>query len=242
MAVGSAKSAARTLVEALRANANADNVEGMRRFGISDRGTLGVPTPVIWKLAREAVRAVGTDERARHELAGHLWETGIHEARLAAAKIDVPGLVTRERMERWAVQIDSWDVCDQLCMNCWWLVADADDIARDWAGREELFVKRAAFALVARFAWRRRDAEPSAFDPYLALIERESCDDRNEVKKAVNWALRQIGKRDQACNAAAIACAERILAEHPECPSARWIARDALRELRSDAVRKRLGL
>lgn len=240
--VESSRDAAASVLAGLKAAADPANVAGMARFGISSAGTLGVPTPTIWALAKEARRGVGNDPDARHDVAALLWDSGVHEARIAASDVDVPQLVTRDQMEAWVVQIDSWDVCDQLCMKLWWAVPGAWDVAIDWAGREESYVKRAAFALMARFATKRKELAANDFAPLLSLVERESCDGRNEVKKAANWALRQIGKRDAESNALAIASGERILELHGECASARWIAHDALRELRGPAVRRRLGL
>lgn len=234
--------AAEKVLAGLRAEANAENAAGMARFGISSKNTLGVPTPVIWKLASQAIRDVDDDRATRAKTAELLWESGVHEARIAAAEVDAPELVTRERIERWALDLDSWDVCDQLCMRCWWQAPDAWAVAVDFSERDEPFVKRVAFALIARIALKRTDLDAEAFVPLLALIEREARDERNEVKKAVSWALRQTGKRDTESYALAIESAERILVEQSDSTSARWIAHDALRELRSDAVKRRLKI
>jgi len=234
--------AAEGLTRALQENADPANVEGMARFGISSVGTLGVSTPVIWRLASQAVRDVGRDAAARHATAALLWESGIHEARVAAAKVDVPHLVTDGQMRAWSLEIDSWDVCDQLCMKCWHLAPGAWEISQGLARAEHVFTKRVGFVLVACFGWKHKELDSEAFEPMLDLIIEQSWDGRNDVKKGINWALRQIGKRDAVGNSLAIATAERILVEKGDSPSARWIARDALRELRGEAVRRRLGL
>ena len=233
---------AEKLLAGLRSNANAENVAGMARFGISSEGTLGVSMPTVRELARDAKRELGRDPNARHELAAALWGSGVHEARILAALVDAPQLVTDEQMEAWAADLDSWDTCDQLCINLFRLAPLAWDKAAEWPGREPEFVKRAGFVLGATLAVHAKKEPDDRFLPLLALSERECTDGRNAVKKAVNWQLRQIGKRSALLNAAAIASCERILAEHPDSAAARWVARGALRELRSDAVRARLGV
>ena len=230
------------LLGELRARANPDNVAGMARFGISDVGTLGVSVPDVRAMAADAKRRLGRDKRARHELALRLWDSGVHEARLMATVVDVPELVTEEQAELWASQIDSWDICDQLCNNLLRSTSLAWTKAYEWPGRGPEFVKRAGFVLGATLAVHDRRAGDGEFRPLLTLCERESTDARNVVKKALNWAIRQIGKRSPILNAEAISACERILAEHPDSTAARWVARDALRELRSDAIRTRLGI
>jgi 3-methyladenine DNA glycosylase AlkD len=225
----------------LRARANAENVAGMSRFGISSRGTLGVAMPDVRGLARDAKRTLGRDPAAHHALARLLWESEVHEARIAASLVDAPTLVSAEQMERWAADIDSWDVCDTLCNNLFRKAELAWLKAADWPGRAEEFVKRAGFVLGASLAVHDKAADDTRFLPLLALAERECTDERNFVKKAVNWQIRQIGKRSAMLNAEAIASCERILAAHPQSAAARWVARGALRELQSDAVRKRLS-
>lgn len=226
----------------LRERANAENVAGMARFGISSEGTLGVPMPEVRELARESKRSLGRDPAARHELAALLWESGVHEARTAASLIDDPKLVDAEQMECWAADLDSWDVCDQLCNNLFRSAAPAWSKAAEWPVRAEEFVKRAGFVLGATLAVHDKVADDARFLPLLALAEAECTDERNFVKKAVNWQIRQIGKRSPALNAEAIATCERILLATPDSAAARWVARGALRELASEAVRLRLGL
>ena len=232
----------RHMLDELSAMANAENVAGMARFGYSTTGTLGVPMPDVRRVAREAKRQLGRDREACHQLAGLLWESGVHEARIAASLVDDPGLVDDAQMERWAADLDSWDVCDTLCNNLFRRSAPAWSKAVHWPARNEEFVKRAGFVLGATLAVHDKAAEDGRFVPLLALAERECADDRNFVKKAVNWQIRQIGKRSADLNAEAIDVCERILAAHSESAAARWTARGALRELRSAAVRCRLGL
>jgi 3-methyladenine DNA glycosylase AlkD len=211
------------ILAALRAQANPKNVAGMARYGINTDGTLGVPVVVIRRLAREAGRS--------HSLAAELWESGIHEARIMATIVDQPALVTRRQMNRWARDFDSWDVCDQACQNLFRYTPFAWAMAVKWAGARGEFVRRAGFALMAGLAVKAKDAPDADFDALLPLIAGAATDDRNMVKKAVNWALRAIGKRNPRLRRAAIATAEDI--RGMASPAARWIASDALRELRA---------
>ncbi len=217
------------VMTSLKKLANPKSVEGMARYGINPEGTLGVSLPNLRKIAKE----IGKD----HELAAELWATGIHEARILAALVDEPGQVTVEQMDVWATGFDSWDVCDQCCCNLFEKTEYAWEQLVAWSSREEEFVKRAAFALMACLAWHDKSATDTQMKKLLPVIKRESWDERNFVKKAVNWALRNIGKRNENLNRAAIKAAREI--EKQDSKAARWIARDALRELTSDAVQKR---
>jgi len=228
------------LLDELNAAADPANVAGMARFGISSAGTLGVDMPTVRALARGAKRELGRDLQARHELAAYLWRSGVHEARILASLVDVPALVTDAQMESWAADLDSWDVCDTLMNNLFRLTPGAWGKALEWPTRAEEFVKRAGFVLGATLAVHDKAAADARFLDLLALAEREAVDERNFVMKAVNWQIRQIGKRSSALNADAIDTCERILAANPDSKAARWVARGALRELRSDAVRERL--
>jgi len=232
---------AQELIDSLEARANPANVEGMARFGINPAGTLGVTMPVVRSLARDTRRALHGDANARHELAGELWQSGIHEARILAALVDVPARVTEDQMEHWVGDLDSWDVCDQLCGNLFDKAPLAWEKAAEWSGRESEFVKRAGFVLMAQLAVHDTSAADERFEDFLPLVEREARDGRPYVKKAVNWALRQIGKRNAYLNDRAIATAERIIARQGDSSVARWIARDALRELKSDDLQQRLA-
>jgi 3-methyladenine DNA glycosylase AlkD len=190
--------------------------------------------------------------RGDHELALALWATGNHEARLLATMVDDPAMVDEAQMEAWVLDLDSWDVCDQLTSNLFDKTPFAYDKAHEWAARDEEFVRRAAFALIAALAWQDKEAPDARILAFLPLVEEHAGDPRNFVKKAVSWALRNVGKRNAALNAAAIACAERIRdaadaraggrrGGDPSARAARWVAADALRELTSDKVRARLA-
>jgi len=218
------------VVGRLKANSDSAAVAGMTRFGINPSNTLGVSIPVIRTLAKQ----IGRD----HRLAQELWASQIHEARILATMIDDPQKITATQMERWVKNFDSWDVCDQCCSNLFDKTPFAYQKAFDWSSRKEEFVKRAAFALMAALAVHDKQAKNSQFEILLPIIERESVDDRNFVKKAVNWALRQIGKRNSPLNRLALNTAKQILKK--KSSSARWIASDAIRELTSPSVRKKI--
>lgn len=217
----------------LEALADPTQKEGMARYGINTAHALGgVRVPDMRRLARVA----GRD----HSLALQLWDSGVHEARIVATIVDDPAQVTEEQMESWVKDFDSWDLCDQCCGNLFDRTPFAYRKVVEWSEREEEFVKRAAFSLVAALASHDKKAPDETFLAFLPIIEREAPDRRNFVRKAVNWALRGIGKRDAALNRAAIETARRILASDET--SARWVASDALRELTSEAVQKHLEL
>jgi len=218
------------ILKELESLANPNNVQGMARYGISVKGTLGVSVYELRKIAKR----IGMN----HRLAVQLWSSGIHEARILASMIDDARMVTESQMEDWAADFDSWDVCDQVCSNLFDKTTYAYSKAVEWSGRDEEFVKRAGFATMAALAVQDKDASDEALMKFLPVIRRESTDDRNYVKKAVNWALRNIGKRNLRLNKAAIETAERI--RRIDSRSARWIAADALRELTSEAKQKRL--
>jgi 3-methyladenine DNA glycosylase AlkD len=204
---------------------------GMARFGINPQNTLGVSIP--------ALRAMARPHRKNHQLALELWDTGIHEARIMASLIDDAEQVTIDQMVAWTVAFDSWDVCDQVCSNLWEETPFAFNQAIRWSRREEEFVKRAGFVLMARLAVGGKKApDADQIAVIFSEIERGADDKRNFVKKAVNWALRQIGKRSAELNRQAIQTAERIALL--DSAAARWIAADALRELKSAAVQARL--
>jgi 3-methyladenine DNA glycosylase AlkD len=211
------------ILAALRAQANPKNVAGMARYGISAKGTLGVPMPMIRHLGKQAGRS--------HELAAELWASGIHEARILATLVEEPARVTRRQMNQWARDFDSWDVCDQACQNLFRYTTLAWTLAAEWAGARGEFVRRAAFAMMAGLAVKAKQAPDEDFEALLPLIAGAATDERNLVKKAVNWALRAIGKRNPHLRSAAIGAAEKI--RDIDSPAARWIASDALRELRA---------
>jgi 3-methyladenine DNA glycosylase AlkD len=219
-------------VRRLQAHANPANVAGMARYGINPAGTLGVSMAVLRRLAR----ATGSN----HSMAQQLWETGIHEARILATLVAEPARFTSRQADRWARDLDSWDVCDQFCQNLLRYTPYAFRKAAQWSRRRAEFTRRAAFSLMAGLATAARSASDRDFEPFFPLIAAGAADERNMVKKAVNWALRQIGKRSPALHARALETALEI--QRKDSRAARWIAADALRELRSDAVVRRLAL
>lgn len=218
------------VLESLRSLSNPEAVSSMARFGIKAEKALGVSVPALRKLAR----SVGKD----HRLSQELWDSGLHEARELATMIADPKQVTEELMESWVKDIDSWDVCDHCCGNLWDKTPFAYRKASEWSLRPEEFVKRASFSLIAALALHDKAASDDAFIKFLPIIKRESIDERNFVKKAVNWALRQIGKRNRNLNRQAIETAREI--QTLDSQSARWIAADALRELTNAKVQSRM--
>ena len=217
-------------LEELRALGERRNVDGMARFGIRAKVVYGVAKPKMDELARR----IGKD----HQLALELWASGVHDARILAGMIDLPREVSSEQMERWVRDFDNWDVCDGTCCHLFVFAAPAWRKAMAWSRCGPEFIKRAGFALMAYLAYRDKQAADAQFRRVLPLIEREAYDDRNFVRKAVNWALRNIGKRNLRLNREATRTAARI--RRQDSPSARWIATDALRELKSAAVQARL--
>ena len=218
------------IIKKLKALSDPKAVEGMARYGINPENTYGVSIPNLRKIAKETGK-----DRA---LAQQLWASAIHEARILASMVDDPKMVTEEQMESWVKDFDSWDVCDQCCMNLFEKTKFAYQKAVEWSSNDKEFTKRTAFVLMARLAVSDKKAADEQFEPFFPLIKREAGDNRNFVKKAVNWALRQIGKRNLNLNQRAIQIAEDI--QRMDSKSARWIAADALRELTSQAVQERL--
>jgi 3-methyladenine DNA glycosylase AlkD len=221
---------ARDVVRTLERMGDRSRLEGMARFGIDTGRAVGVTVTELRSFARD----LGRD----HELAAALWASGVHEARLLASLADEPDMVSEAQTEAWVADLDSWDVCDGVCGNLFDRTPFALDKAVEWSSREPEFEKRAAFALMASAAVHRKDLPDAAFASLLPVIRAQATDERNYVKKAVSWALRQIGKRSSGLNSRAVRTAEQI--ERIDSRAARWIARDALRELRSDAVQARL--
>jgi len=218
------------VIDTLKSKAQPEHLEEMTRYGIPLEQRLCISIPDLRKLAKE----IGKD----HKLAMELWRTGIGEAMILAAMIDDPDKLNEEQMEDWVKDIDSWDVCDQVCMNLFEKNQLAWKKIIDWSEREEEFVKRTAFTLIACLAWHDKTANDQKFLELLPVIVREAADERNFVKKGVNWALRNIGKRNLNLNKAAVNTAKEI--QQIDSRAARWIASDAIRELESDAIQKRL--
>jgi 3-methyladenine DNA glycosylase AlkD len=218
------------VLDKLRSKARPDQLSGMARYGMSIDRRLGVSVPDMRKLAKET----GKD----HLLALELWKTSIAEARIVAALVDEPDKLTEQQMEDWVKDIDSWDVCDQVCMNLFEKTTLAWKKIVDWSEREEEFVKRTAFSLIACLAWHDKTASDEKIMNLLPVIKAGATDERNFVKKAVNWALRTIGKRNLNLNKAALDTAREI--QKLDSKAARWVAADAIRELESEAVQARL--
>ena len=222
---------AEEILQQLHALGNPANVAGMARYGINPQGTLGISIPTLRQIAKQTGK--------NHALAQELWSSGIHEARILAAYLGDPKQLSEAEMERWALDFDSWDVCDQVCSNLFETSPHAVQKARQWSERPETFVKRAGFVIMASLAVHQKKLPDELFREFLELIARQANDERNFVRKATNWALRQIGKRNRALNQAAIETAQRLL----ESPSkaARWVATDSLRELQSEKVHIKLN-
>ncbi|TAK53921.1 MAG: DNA alkylation repair protein [Bacteroidetes bacterium] len=218
------------IIKELLSHATPNAVEGMARFGITAKKVYGISAPVLKAIAKK----IGKN----HELAMQLWKTEIYDARVIAFLIDEPEKVTEEQMEAWVSDFDSWAICDGCCLYLFWKPPYAWKKAVAWSKRKEEFVKRAGFTLMAVLAVHDKKADDNKFEKLFSVIKREATDERNFVRKAVNWALRQIGKRNVALNKKAIQTAKEI--QQIDFPSAQWIAADALRELRSESVQKRL--
>ena len=222
---------AKVILRKLQSLENRKNREGMARFGIETKNAYGISLPTLRTIAKE----IGTD----HLLALKLWNAGVHESRLLACFIDDPAEVTERQMEEWVREFDSWDICDQCCGFLFDKTKYARKKALHWSRREGEFNKRAGFVLMAALSVHDKDADDSDFVKFFQRIEAESDDERNFVRKAVNWALRQIGKRNLALNKMAIEVAESI--RQIDSSSARWIASDALRELKNKKLQLRLS-
>jgi 3-methyladenine DNA glycosylase AlkD len=218
------------IIKILHSLAKPENLDGMARFGIKGDKRLGLSIPELRKLGK----SIGKD----HEIALKLWATGIQDAMILAALVDDPLLVTEEQADSWVKDIDSWDVCDQLCMNLFEKISFADKKIWEWSEREEEFVRRVAYAMIACIAWHDKEATDKDLIKYFPVIRNGTTDERNYVKKAVSWALRHIGKRNKDLNQEALKLAREI--NEIDSKAARWIASDVIRELESEAVQKRL--
>jgi len=218
------------ILKQLEATRDPKGMEGMARYGINVERAFGTRIPVLRKMAKE----LGRD----HDLARKLWEAGYRETRILASMVEEPSKVTAEQVDEWVAGFDSWEVCDQCCMNLLDKLPFAYEMALELAEREREFEKRAGFALMACLAWHDKEAEDSRFEPFFEAVKRHADDDRTYVKKAVNWALRQMGKRSPGLNRKAIETAREI--RRRDSKTARWIASDALRELTSEKVQEKL--
>jgi 3-methyladenine DNA glycosylase AlkD len=218
------------ILKKLKSMSNPEAVKGMARYGINPKNNLGVSISKLRPIAKE----IGKD----HDLALKLWSSGTHDARLLACFIEDPVKITGEQMDSWSKDFDSWDVCDQACTSLFDLTPLAWKKVFEWAKRDEEFVKRAAFSIIAGLAVHDKKASDKEFEQFSTLIKKHSVDERNYVKKAVNWALRNIGKRNLVLNKQMIKLSEEI--RKIDSKSARWIANDAIRELSSEKVQNRL--
>lgn len=215
----------------LRRQGTKTGSDGMARYGIVAKKAFGVS---VGTLKREAKR-LGRD----HELAAALWESGWYEARMLATFVDEPERVTAAQMDRWCRDFDNWAIVDTACFALFDRTPHAWGKVTQWARRREEFRKRAAFALLWSLTMHDKHADDAQFVKGLQLVERAATDERNFVKKAVNMALRAVGKRNPTLHAAAVTVAERLSSS--EDPTARWVGRDALRELKSASVSRRLA-
>jgi 3-methyladenine DNA glycosylase AlkD len=224
--------ATETIIAELRSLGSETNRLGMARFGINTDRAFGISIATLRPIARRLKRD--------HDLAAALWASGYHEARLVAVLIDEPKKVTSVQMDSWAADLDSWDLCDQACSRLFVKTPFVEEKIAKWARDEREFVRRAAFALIAAYTVHGKKVADERFLPFLRVIEQHATDPRNFVKKAVNWALRQIGKHSAALHPPALALATRLAASKDA--TARWIGRDAVKELSDPKRLERLGL
>ena len=218
------------IIEWLKRASDKDAIEGMKRFGITPEHTFGVKIPILRQIAKLA----GRD----HKLAHALWEINTRETRILTSMIEEVNCVSDKEMEKYINEFDYWEICDQFCMNLFEKLPYAYEKATELAEREDEFAKRTGFVLMARLAVSDKKAPNKKFETFFSYIYDESTDPRNMVKKAVNWALRQIGKRNKTLHKRALDLAERIY--QIDDPTAHWIAQDALRELKSESIKKRM--
>lgn len=209
------------IIANLKLYADVQTVQGMTRFGIRPAHALGIPIPILRKMAKESGR--------NQALAVALWDSGIHEARILASMIAEPQRTSAQLMDAWVNDFDSWDICDQVCGNLFEKTPYAYQKAMQWCQQEKEFVRRAGFVMMAELAVHDKKARNEAFLPFFPLIKQYASDERNFVKKAVNWALRQIGKRNSHLRTLALECANEI--QCMDSKAAKWVASDALREL-----------
>ena len=221
----------KSIIKDLKKYHNPKNIEGMKRFGIGGKNVLGGPSIPV---SRSMAKKIGKD----HVIARELWDSEIHEARILAGFIDDPKLVTEKQMNLWVNDFDSWDICDLVCSSLFDKTAYAKKMLLLWVKDDKEFVKRAGFVMMAALAVHDNVMKDEDFEKYFPIIKKYSVDERNFVKKAVNWALRQIGKRNKRLNIKAINTAKDILKINSK--SARWIANNAIIELTSTSVKNRL--
>lgn len=219
------------IIDFFESNADEENLRTMNRLKVGSDRKYGIRMPVLRKLARE----IGPN----HELALELWNHGYHESRLLATLIEEPDKVGEAQLERWVNDFDAWDLCDQACINLLVRMPLAIEMIPLWAESEREFVKRTAFSLIAVIAVHDKTSDDSYFEGFFPLIKKASCDERNFVKKSVNWAIRSIGKKNTDLNRKAIELCNEMLGY--DSKPARWISRNALRELESEKVQNKLN-
>ncbi len=217
------------IVKELKNKANPDNLEGMARYGISTVNRLGVSIPALRKLAKK----IGKN----HKLAGELWEKGLDETKTLASMIGEENKLTEEEAEKWVADFNSWDVCDQVCMNLFDKMPFVQKKIKEWSKRKEKFVKRTAFSLIACIAVHNKKMKDDELMEFFPIIKNAATDERNYVKKAVSWALRNIGKRNKNLNKEVIKFAKEL--EKMDSKTARWIARDTLKDIQRETVKKK---
>lgn len=220
------------IVRILRSRRDQKNIDKMARFGINSKNILGLSAPYLMDFARRIKKDAKKEKNNSlhlHELALDLWSSGVHEARILAVLVDKKEFVDEDQMEKWVLDFDSWGICDKACGDLFDKTEFAYKKAVEWGRRDEEFVKRAGFVLMATLAVHDKTAKDEKFMKFFPYIKKESVDERNFVKKAVNWALRQIGKRNKALNRKALIVAREI--KNMNSRSAKWIASDAIREL-----------
>ena len=218
------------IIRKLRSLSNPKNVEGMARFGINPKNCLGVNIPIL--------RAIAGKTGKNHKLANKLWSSKYHEVKILASMVADPKLTTEKQMDKWVKDFDSWDVCDQVIMNLFEDIPIAYKKAIEWSKNKEEFIRRAGFVMMARLAVSDKKTDNGKFEKFYPLIIKYSTDERNFVKKAVNWAIRQIGKRDKEMNKKMISLSKKVIKINSR--SAKWIASGAIRELKDSKIRKRL--
>ena len=218
------------IIEFFEENKNVKNIKGMEKFKIDSDKIYGIKMDVLRKLAKK----IGKD----HDLALQLWEHGYHESRILATLIEEKDKIDDDQLEEWVNDFDTWDICDQACINLFVNTPKAISKIPEWAESEEEFVKRTAFSLIAVIAVHDKKSKNSYFEGFFPIIKNACDDNRNFVKKSVNWALRSIGKKNKYLNKKAIMLANEIL--KLEYKSAQWIAKDAIKELESEEVQNRL--
>lgn len=222
------------IIKKLESLGTPENVAGMARFAVVTRKAFGVSAPKLKELAKE----IKKQTKDRHSLALELWQTEIHEARIIAYLIDNPKDVTEKQMDSWAADFDNWAICDGTCGHLFCRSEFAYKKVLEWSEREDEFIKRAGIVLIAWLAVHDKKADDEKIAKFLPILEQKADDERNFIKKAVNWSLRQIGKRSLYLNKLAIESAERIKLQKTK--SARWIAADSLRELQNEKIQERL--